>query len=134
MEIDSKKMSVKNLLVVYKFVAVGFVNTAFGLAVIYFSMYFLEMNPILSNLVGYLLGFLLGYALNKNWTFNSNSSGKSGLLVYLVIILAAYLVNVTSVHLCIIVFSINPYLAQLCGMIIYTVMSFMGCKKYVFTG
>lgn len=76
----------------YKFIALGIINTIFGLTIIYGSMYFFALSPEISNLAGYFFGFVLGYLLNQNWTFKASYVGDRWGL-YVVVILASYFVN-----------------------------------------
>jgi putative flippase GtrA len=116
-----------------KFLAVGVANTVFGLAAIYSSMYFLGLSPLLSNFIGYFLGFILGYVLNRKWTFDSKSARNNRFSMYLAVIFISYLGNLISVQFSVKYLLANPYLAQIGGMVIYTAMSFTGCRKFVFT-
>lgn len=124
-------MNSNNFLLAYRFIAVGMINTIIGLTIIYSSMYFFGLSPEVSNLVGYLIGFVLGYFLNKNWTFKENNAGDRWSL-YVIVILAAYFSNLYLVHFSTKHLAANPYFAQFGGMLIYTAMSFVGCKKIVF--
>lgn len=125
-------MSTNNLLQAYRFFAVGAVNTVFGLSVIFGLMYFFGLNPTASNLIGYACGFILGYFLNKNWSFKSNAIKDNRILRYLIVILIAYFLNIGLVYFCIKFTNLNPYIAQIGGMIFYTVVSLVGCNQFVF--
>lgn len=125
-------MSSINLSLAGRFLTVGVVNTLFGFSVIFGLMFFLELNPAASNLVGYACGFVLGYFLNKSWSFESYDTKNKGFLRYVTVMLIAYLSNVGSVYFGIIFLGINSYAAQIAGMFVYTSVSFLGCKLFVF--
>ena len=116
----------------YKFLTVGTINTIVGWAIIYSNMYFFELNPLLSNASGYAAGFFLGFFLNKNWTFKSGDKRYCIIFKYALVVIVSFFVNI-----CIVLFLIeylhqNPYISQVFGMVIYTTISFIGCKKFVF--
>ena len=125
-------MSSINLSLAGRFLTVGVVNTLFGLSVIFGLMFFLELNPAASNLVGYACGFVLGYFLNKSWSFASYDTKNKGFLRYVTVMLIAYLSNVGLVYFGIIFLGTNSYGAQIAGMFVYTSVSFLGCKRFVF--
>lgn len=124
-------MRTLQIITIFKYLLVGLLNTIVGLAVIYSSMFFWKVDPLLSNVIGYVSGFILGYFLNKKWTFRSQCCDKHSFILYLGVILISYLLNVTMVF-----FAINlnfsPYCAQLIGMICYTSISYVGCKAIIF--
>jgi putative flippase GtrA len=124
-------MKSHNFLTAYKFFAVGIFNTILGLIIIYSLMYFFGISPEISNFLGYFFGFILGYILNKKWTFKLDN-GTDRWIPYTVVILASYFSNILLVHVSIKHFTINSYIAQISGMIIYTTMSYIGLKKIVF--
>lgn len=116
-----------------RFGAVGLVNTAIGLAAIYALMFFLDVSPSVANAIGYAIGVALSYALNRVWTFGSNRSFSQELPKYFLVVAISYLLNLGLVLIAISSFSINPYLAQLLGVGIYTVFVFFGCRWFVFS-
>lgn len=125
-------MNATKFLLAYRFLAVGAANTVFGLSVIFSLMYFFELNPAVSNLIGYAFGLILGYFLNKNWTFKYKDVRRKGFFLYLLVILMAYLLNIGLVYSGIKYFLLNHYVAQIGGMILYTTVSFVGCNRIVF--
>ena len=116
----------------YKFLTVGTINTMVGWTIIYSTMYFFELNPLLSNASGYTVGFFLGFFLNKNWTFKSGDKKYSIIFTYALVVIVSFLVNIFVVHLSVEYLHQNPYISQIFGMATYTAFSFVGCKKFVF--
>jgi putative flippase GtrA len=115
-----------------RFGAVGVVNTAIGLAAIYGLMFFFGANAALANAVGYVIGLGVSFVLNRVWTFRSMQPVIHVLPKYLLMAVACYLLNLSIVVLSTRHFSINPYLAQLLGVGLYTVCMFTGCRRFVF--
>ncbi len=115
-----------------RFAAVGLVNTAIGLAAIYAVMFFFQTGPVIANVVGYAIGLAVSFVLNRAWTFSSSRPVAHVLPKYLLVAAIAYLLNLGAVIATISYFSVNPYLAQLLGVGIYTVCMFFGCRWFVF--
>ena len=121
------------MIVLYRYIVVGIANTILSLVLIYGLMFFFNLNPLVSNFIGYFFGFILGYLMNSKWTFKSNGMSNMSILLYLIVILSAYLANIFLVNLLLRVFEINSYIAQIFGAIIYSLISFIGCKKIAFS-
>ncbi len=110
---------------------VGLLNTGTTLAIIW-GLMTAGMGPYLANLAGYVAGMAISFTLNRSWTFRQG--GKDG-AVHLVRFLAAsgiaYLGNLAAVA-ALIALRVDPYLAQLFGMPVYTGTFFLLSKYYVF--
>lgn len=115
-----------------RFGAVGLVNTAIGLAAIYALMFFWDVSPSLANALGYAIGVIVSFALNRVWTFGSNRSIAQELPKYLLVVAISYLLNLGLVLTAISNVAVNPYLAQLLGVGVYTIFVFFGCRRFVF--
>jgi putative flippase GtrA len=114
-----------------RFATVGLANTAIGLAAIYAVMFFFQTGPAIANAIGYAIGLAVSFSLNRVWTFNSDRPVGHVLPKFLLVAALSYLLNLGAVvaaasH------SVNPYLAQLLGVGIYTVCVFFGCRWFVF--
>jgi glycosyltransferase involved in cell wall biosynthesis/putative flippase GtrA len=120
-------------MILAKFLLVGLANTFVGLTAIYFAMYFLDFNEITSNATGYSIGILLGFALNKRWTFANNGAVFRTFLRYLLIIGLGYAANLETVIYFAQKPNFNPYLAQALGIFPYTLLTYIGCKFFVFS-
>jgi putative flippase GtrA len=116
-----------------RFAAVGLANTAIGLAAIYAVMFFFQTGPAIANAIGYAIGLAVSFSLNRVWTFNSDRPVGHVLPKYLLVAALSYLLNLGAVVAATSHFSVNPYLAQLLGVGIYTVCVFFGCRWFVFS-
>mgnify|MGYP000727003767 CR=1 FL=1 len=110
----------------------GMLNTAVGLAVIYAAMFFWKVHPLAANAMGYGAGLLLGYTINRSWTFKNTGKHRSTLPLYLLVMALGYLLNVAALFVLTRHFSLNPYVAQLAGIGLYTAFTYTGCKQWVF--
>jgi len=115
-----------------RFTAVGMANTAVGLAVVFAVMYLLEAGPIVANAVGYAVGWGVSFLLHRSWTFGSALPIAAGLPKYLMVVLVSYLLNLGTVLWAASSPLVNPYVAQVLGMGVYTVAAFAGCRWFVF--
>lgn len=115
-----------------RFGLVGMVNTAIGLAVIYSLMFFFGIGVAGANLVGYVIGLGVSFALNRLWTFNSTQQVSRVLPKYVLVAGACYLLNLGMVVVSTASRLIDPYLAQLLGIGVYTVCMFVACRWFVF--
>ena len=107
---------------------VGIANTIVGFSII-FSLMFIGISPIVSNLIGYIFGVMLSYYLNSRYTFNSSKS-KSKAIRFFGVLFISYLLNLIALQW--FLTFVNPYIAQLFAMIIYTINSFLLMKLIVF--
>lgn len=112
-----------------KFVSVGVLNTLIGLAVIVGMMYFLDAGPIAANLGGYLVGGVVSFALNGRFTFRQELLSRGMFFRFVAIYLLAYLANLAALRMSLV---FNKYLAQIAGMLVYTVVGFVGCRLFVY--
>ena len=54
-----------------KYILVGCLNTAITLGVIFLCKSLLNVNPYVSNAIGYIAGLIISFIWNKNWVFKS---------------------------------------------------------------
>jgi putative flippase GtrA len=115
-----------------RFAIVGVANTAIGLAAIYAVMFFGHAGPALANAVGYAIGLALSFVLNRSWTFKDSTPIRSVLSRYALAAASSYGLNLAVVLTAVNAFGVNPYVAQLLGICVYTSVMFFGCRWYVF--
>jgi putative flippase GtrA len=113
-----------------KFLLVGVANTAFGLCVIYACKWGLGFDDVQANFAGYAVGLGLSFVLNKQWTFGFSGRTLPALTRFLVVFLAAYAANLTTVLVCIRVAGIDGDWAQLIGIVPYTLLFYLGSRCY----
>ncbi|MGZ8947320.1 MAG: glycosyltransferase [Methylococcaceae bacterium] len=119
-------------MILIRYLLVGVANTLVGLSTIYFAMYFLQLNIVYANAVGYSVGILLSFMLNKAWTFNSSDRVISSFIRYVLVLAVAYVANLATVLITNSNFDLNPYIAQALGIIPYTVIGFLGSRYFAF--
>ncbi|WP_411817111.1 GtrA family protein [Hyphococcus sp. DH-69] len=114
-----------------RFFATGAANTIVGLIAIY-ALMAVGVHYAISNAIGYAIGLSISFFLNRSWTFGIN--GKIGIEAFHFLILAAvaYAINLSVVALAVEGLGASAYLAQLFGVVSYSVVSFLGMKYLVF--
>lgn len=107
---------------------VGIFNTIVGFSII-FSLMFVGVSPVISNLIGYIIGSIVSYYLNSKYTFKAKRTKRDAIKFFIILFLSYCLNFVTLKWLLDI---INPYLAQFFSAVVYTISSFLLVKLIVF--
>ena len=124
----------------YKFIkycAVGVLNTLICLGVIFICKSIFEINPYVSNAIGYIAGVINSFLWNKKWVFKSNRNmGREAIvficgfaICYALQFLIVWSLNQSSFgpeEFSFWVFTITGYgIATILGNIVYTVANFL---------
>lgn len=115
-----------------RFMAVGIINTLLGYLIIFFCAYVLKFSPLLSNGIGYGFGLAISYYLNKKFTFSSARRYSSQPLIFFLVFIFSYGINIISLYLFIYIFGINDAISQIMAGIFYVATSFFLNKRFVF--
>ncbi len=92
----------------------------------------LAMPPLAANATGYAAGFALSFLLHRQYTFRSNVKLGQGMASYLAVVSGAYAANVITLLGSMEWLGLSPYLAQILGIGVYTVLVFLGSNTLVF--
>lgn len=114
-----------------RFLGVGALNTVAGLAIIYASKAFFQLDDVLANALGYGCGLAVSFVLNRRWTFGHSGAAWPALAKFLASIALAYAANLAAVLVAIHA-GMNSYAAQAIGVPIYTLISFWALRRYAF--
>ena len=115
-----------------RYLFVGVANTVTGLSIVYGTMYFLHLNIVPANVIGYAIGIVQSFALNKIWTFGSQDHLLSSFFRFIVVIAIAYATNLVTVLVAYGYLGVNPYVAQAIGILPYTATGFLGSRYFAF--
>ena len=126
------KVSAAEIRRILKFVAVGLVNTAVGLGVIYAATYFLAWRDVTANAMGYAVGLAVSFVLNARWTFHAGHADFATLARFLLCFAAAYGVNLAVLRFALDVAGLGSYLAQAGAVMSYTVVFYLISRSFVF--
>jgi putative flippase GtrA len=113
-----------------RFFIVGFSNAAIGLGIIYGCYNLLHINYIISNVIGYCCGLVNSFIWNKKWTFKSRKKPAVEIVFFLLFFLISYCLNLIVVIFFVEILDVNPNIAQLAGITLYTSTNFLS-NKYV---
>tara|TARA_Y100001968_G_scaffold161221_1_gene147460 strand:+ start:277 stop:651 length:375 start_codon:yes stop_codon:yes gene_type:complete len=117
-----------------RYASAGFINTLAGYTTILFFQNILNLNPQLSNLLGYICGLFVSFILNKVLVFKRKNGNK---LIFFIKFLQAfifcYLINLKSLNW-LLRNDIEPSVSQAIAMISYSIFFYFICKYYVFNG
>ena len=115
-----------------RFVLVGAANTLIGLLTIYAAKWLLGMGDVVANAVGYAIGLAVSFQMHARFTFRYTGPQLAALVKYVLVIVASYLLNLTTVMTAIHGLHINSYLAQAMGIVPYTLCMYLCSRHFVF--
>lgn len=115
-----------------KYSAVGVINTAIGLSVIFICMELFHLSYIVSNILGYACGLVSSFILNKHWTFISKGHHGRELTKFLLVFFIAYGIQFIALVLFKERLGILPEIAQIIGIAVYTGIGFLLNKFFTF--
>jgi putative flippase GtrA len=111
---------------------VGLSNTAIGFAVIWLTLSGLKFGNVAANVTGYAVAFLWSFALNRRWTFRHRGAMGTGLVRYALVCTMAYAANMLVVIMVGSRVGERSLIVQLCGMVTYTVLAYIGSRRFAF--
>jgi putative flippase GtrA len=115
-----------------RFMAVGGLNTAAGLAVIYAARYGFGFGDVAANMIGYACGLAISFVLNARWTFRYRDRGLPALLRFLVAFLIAYGMNLICLLLLLRVVGTPGVVAQAASIVPYTIIFYLLSRHFAF--
>ncbi|WP_426168109.1 GtrA family protein [Sandarakinorhabdus sp. DWP1-3-1] len=113
-----------------RFLIVGVLNSAVGLALIYAAMA-LGADYRVANAIGYAGGILISFVVNRGWTFAHDGDWRASFARWLVVVGVAYAAQFAAVvwlH----GLGVDARIAQALGVPIYTVLAFLGARRFAF--
>jgi len=145
---DTKKKDIlhsESIRQLCKYAVVGVMNTMLTLIIIFVCKSLLNINPYVSNAIGYVAGLFNSFLWNRAWVFHAKSGRihrqamyflVGFLLCYGIQLLVVWLLNQSSfgdIEILIIGFTLSGYgLATLIGNVVYTMCNFMYNKVIAF--
>ncbi|MFH1156139.1 MAG: GtrA family protein [Pseudomonadota bacterium] len=115
-----------------RFGIVGLLNTAITLLVIYVLHVWLNAAYLLANAVGFLVGFMNSFVMNRRWTFNSKGNVLQESILFVIIFLISYLIQVATLVVFKDYLQFSTVVSQILGMVSYTLTNFMGNRMVTF--
>ncbi len=115
-----------------RFIVVGALNTALGLAVIFAAKALLGWGDLAANAFGYAIGLLASFVLNRAWTFRDRGDIGPALFRFLAAFALAYTANLAVVFGLRDLAAVDAYVAQAAGVVPYTALFFLASRAFVF--
>jgi len=115
-----------------RYSAIGVLNTLFGGLLIYVSHNTLGLGIAASNAIGYGAGLALSYFGNKYWTFGDVKLSSAGPFIFAALVAVAFSSNL-GVTFGLMATGLSFNIAQFSGIVIYSVIVFLGMKFILFT-
>jgi putative flippase GtrA len=117
---------------VLRFLLVGVLNTFVGLGTIYACKYFLSLEDVPSNMIGYTVGLINSFFWNRRWTFSHSGDTGRTAVKFVLVFLFAYAANLVTAMVLIKQFDVGSYIAHAMATIPYTGLFYLGSRYFVF--
>jgi|SynMetStandDraft_2_1070026.scaffolds.fasta_scaffold06075_2 putative flippase GtrA len=117
----------------FRFAAVGVVNTVVGVGVIMAAYRGLGWGPLSSNAAGYGAGFVLSYVMHRYVTFQSSVPTARSLPRYGMVLGLGYGCNLAVLY-ALLALGLPFFWAQLCALVTFSTVVFFGSRAFAFEG
>jgi putative flippase GtrA len=115
-----------------QFLIIGVINTLTSYSIIFFSLYILKLNYMISNSIGYFFGLILSFFLNKHYNFKSDSNHICEFSKFILAFFISFAINSSTLYVCVEYFLISKPIAIIFAGVSYSVCFFIISKFYVF--
>ena len=116
-----------------RYLAAGSVNTLVTYLAVIMMIEILNIELLISNLIGYILGICCSYLLNRNYVFKGNAAKKrKSFPLFILVFLIAYGTNISALLLLSNTIKLGIYLSQFLAMATYSIVFYWLCKEWVF--
>lgn len=121
-----------------KFMVVGVINTVVGTAIMFIMYNVFHQSYWISSASNYVVGSILSYFLNKYFTFESKKKSLSQVLKFVLNISLCYLVAYGIAKPAVTWMlqgqqgALRDNLAMVVGMVLFTLLNYIGQRAYVF--
>ncbi|MDY4210358.1 MAG: GtrA family protein [Treponema sp.] len=123
----------------FKFLAVGIVNTILGAGVMFLLYNVFEVSYWISSACNYIVGGIVSFFLNKSFTFKNHKKSLKQVVLFIITLAVCYFVAyIAAKKIIYFIFSTSPEkikgnIALICGMCIYTGLNYIGQRLIVFS-
>ena len=123
----------------FKFLAVGIVNTILGAGVMFLLYNVFEVSYWISSACNYIVGGIVSFFLNKSFTFKNHQKSLKQIVLFIITLAVCYFVAyIAAKKIIYFIFSTSPEkikgnIALICGMCIYMGLNYIGQRLIVFS-
>jgi|TARA_B110000444_G_C18418621_1_gene401364 putative flippase GtrA len=111
---------------------IGLMTNIIGYLLFLFCTLYLKFSPYLVISFLYPLAITATYILNKKRTFKQAKEKKNQKILFIIIYLSGYLLNIIILYIATTIFFLSSYLAQGLAIIVLGIYLFLMQKKYVY--
>ena len=123
----------------FKFLAVGIVNTILGAGVMFLLYNVFEVSYWISSACNYIVGGIVSFFLNKSFTFKNHQKSLKQIVLFSITLAVCYFVAyIAAKKIIYFIFSTSPEkikgnIALICGMCIYMGLNYIGQRLIGFS-
>lgn len=115
-----------------QFLIIGVLNTVTGYSIIFFFLYIVKMNYLMSNSIGYFFGLILSFFLNKHYNFKTVSKHLNEFSKFILAFIISFTMNSIILYSCVEFFDLTKLISIIIAGISYSICFFLICKFFVF--
>ena len=116
----------------FRFILVAIGNTCTLMIVIYLLKN-IGIGDVVANFSAYIVAISQSFVLNRNWTFLHKGKISIAILKYVIVIVVAYLMNLSVLLIALETSEINSYISHGLGALAYGAVAFFGMRNVVFS-
>jgi|SRR5665647_1430979 len=124
----------------WKFIFVGLLNTIFSAAVMFLLYNIANLGYWGSSVISYIVGSILSFMLNKNFTFENSGSVASTAVKFAINVAVCYIIAFSIAKPIITMLlpnnrfsvSIKEQIAMVFGMVLFTLLNYIGQRFFAF--
>ncbi len=122
----------------FKFLLVGIINTLIGAGVMFFLYNVIHTGYWFSSACNYIAGGIVSFFLNKYFTFSNHEKSIKQVIIFIlnlvICYVIAYLIAKRAIYsiLSAQTETIRGNVAMVCGMVLYTILNYIGQRLIVF--
>ncbi len=114
-----------------RFAMVGVVGTIAHYSILLVAVELLHLSPVVGAGAGFFTGLIASYVLNRAWTFDTRPEFKRGLVVYAVVCIIGFGINVSIVGIAMVA-GVHYMIGQVTATPIAMLWNFLGSRMIVF--
>lgn len=122
----------------FRFIVVGIINTLVGTIIMYSMYNIFNLSYFISTFSNYFFTSILSFFLNKFFTFKNNNNSLNQVIKFIINIVVCYVVAYAIAKPLVITLlsgqsiKIQENIAMVVGMVLFTMLNFIGQKFFTF--